>query len=816
MWKKEYTLRIVVPFVLFSALFSSASVFSLFGYISAVESELSRARNQLLASGNLLSANIEAGVRYAQIGIIRSAVEQSQSDKLISLSLLINEQGRVFASTSKRLEGRYLNDIPNFELGQFIQQNNRAFTIDSLPNEPYKLVYQIALSKQSQEHAVAALVDRLVLVADASDRIAKAQIQILKDVLIWFVISLLSAFVLWLLMLKAVVNPIYFLVKLSKSIAKTGANPPISPRYASKEFGLLDKAMREMADALLLAQDNYRQLYENNPATFLTIDSAGNIANINEYGASELGLCREEIIGRRASNLYFEEDQLTFEKHLAAIFDGDVTQQHWQLRLAPNGSMYKWVRDVGRRVEIDGKPHVLIVSQDVSDLYKLSSRLSYQASHDELTGLINRSEFARLVEAAIEKSQSHEQVHCVCFLDLDQFKIINDTCGHVAGDELLKQVSTLLQNAVRKDDMLARVGGDEFSLLLEFCEPKEAMEVIANVRTAITENRFNWEDKFFDIGISAGITVITAATKSLQTVLTEADSACYTAKNLGRNRTILFDDESREAKKTLTEMNWVTQINQSLDKPDGFVLYFQKIISLKPLEFNSFKGEVLIRMRDDDGSIVPPGAFLPSAERYNLAHKIDRWVVENTLKSLIHHKARLSGKWLVSINLSAQTISSSTSNQEILEILDNYQDFKQHICFEVTETVAMANFATATKFMSELRLRGFLLSLDDFGSGFSSFGYLKKMPVDFVKIDGMFIRNLASDTIDQAMVSSMNTIAHAIGKRTIAEFVEDETSLKVLKTLDVDFAQGYHFHKPEPLGSVLLSLGSKESLKGSA
>ena len=213
-------------------------------------------------------------------------------------------------------------------------------------------------------------------------------------------------------------------------------------------------------------------------------------------------------------------------------------------------------------------------------------------------------------------------------------------------------------------------------------------------------------------------------------------------------------------------------------------------------------------MQDKDGNIIPPGAFLPSAERYNLAHKIDSWVVENTLNTLKQHKAKLSGQWLISLNLSAQTISSSSSNKEILSILDEHQDFKQHICFEITETVAMANYATATKFMNELRYRGFLLSLDDFGSGFSSFGYLKKMPVDFVKIDGMFFRNLADDKIDQAMVSSMNNIAHAIGKRTIAEFVEDETSLKVLKELNVDFAQGYYFHKPEPLENILLTLES--------
>ena len=808
MWKKAVPLRLVIPLVLFSALFTSATIFSLFSYFSAVESELSRARKELLSSGNLLSANIEAGVRYAQVGIIRSAIEQSQSDKLIVLSFLLNEQDRIFSSTSKRLEGLFLDEIPDTKLARFILQNNRAFQLDALPDSPYTLVYQIALSKQSLEHEVASLVNKLVLVADVSSRVSDARKKILQEALIWLFISFGSSFILWFLMLKTVINPIYFLVKLSESIAKTSSKPPSSPHYASKELALLDNAMRDMASSLLAAQDNYRQLYESNPATFLTVDVSGSIVNINLYGLSELAMSRDEVIGMQAADLYFEEDQPVFKQHLAKTFNGQTTEKHWQLRQQPRDTMFKWVRDVARRVEIDGIPYVLVVSQDVSDLYKLSNRLSYQASHDELTGLINRSEFARLVEAAIEKSQTYNQEHCVCFLDLDQFKIINDTCGHSAGDELLKQIASILQNAVRKDDMLARVGGDEFSLLLESCKPKEAIEVIANVRKAITENRFSWKDNFFDIGISAGISVISSEVKSLQEVLTEADSACYTAKNQGRNRTILFDDESHAAKNTLSEMNWISQINQALENQNGFVLYLQKITNLKTSNSNNFKGEVLIRMQDKDGNIIPPGAFLPSAERYNLAHKIDRWVVENTLNTLKQHKAKLSGQWLISINLSAQTISSSSSNKQILSILDGHQDFKQHICFEITETVAMANYATATKFMNELRDRGFLLSLDDFGSGFSSFGYLKKMPVDFVKIDGMFIRNLANDKIDQAMVSSMNSIAHAIGKQTIAEFVEDETSLNVLKELNVDFAQGYYFHKPEPLNNVLLTLES--------
>jgi len=310
--------------------------------------------------------------------------------------MLLNDRGRIFSSTSKRLEGLFLDEIPDAKLARFIIQSNRAFQLDALPDAPYKLVYQIALSKQSLEHEVSALVDKLVLVADVSDRVYGARQQILKVALIWLSISLISSFILWILLLRTVIKPINFLVSLSESIAKSNSRPATSPHYASKEFAFLDNAMRDMASSLLIAQDNYRQLYESNPATFLTIDASGNITNINLYGISELDMNRDEIIGMHAADLYFEEDQAAFKQHLAETFNNKNTEMHWQLRLKPRDTMFKWVRDVARRVEIDGIPYVLVVSQDVSDLYKLSNRLSYQASHDELTGLINRSEFAQL------------------------------------------------------------------------------------------------------------------------------------------------------------------------------------------------------------------------------------------------------------------------------------------------------------------------------------------------------------------------------------------------------------------------------------
>ncbi len=800
-----------VPAVLFSLLFIGAALFTAVRYQTLLDEAKHSAHQRLLTSGNLLSANVESGVRYNEIGIVRSAIEQSQSDPLITLSLLLDRDERIFSSTSRALEGKYLAQVADDALRNHLRKINTSFSLQALDDGTNRLIYQLELFPQGQEHQVSNLVSRLILVADMTPTLQRVGYRTLNDALVWFIISLLVTLVIWWLLRRLIIRPSVNLVNVAEQLADPEQASPPPSTYASEEFCQMDKALRSMAQRLTQMQASYRTLYENNPATFLTVDRDGMVVSINRFGLEMTGLRKEEIIGHSANLLYCEEDRDQFSQHLTKAFDHPYKQHHWQLRHQPREGMYRWVRDVARCIEMDDEICVLIVSQDVSDLYKLSNRLSYQAKHDTLTGLINRSEFSRLLDAAIEKAGTQGTRHCVCLLDLDQFKIVNDTCGHEAGDELLKQVAALLHQAVRKDDILARLGGDEFALLLENCPPNQALEVVANIRATIMNNRFSWGDKFFDIGVCAGITTIDSNTRSNQQLLSEADSACYTAKNLGRNRSIVFDDKDSAAQDTLDEMNWFNVINKALDTGEGFILYLQRIHGLDIKNQNLFKGEILLRMKDNHGQIIPPGNFLPAAERYHLAHKVDMWVVRETLATLQHYATYLPAEWVISINLSAQSISDLDTGHEIIASLKKYPQFKHRLCFEVTETVAMANFASASSFMRRLKDEGYTLSLDDFGSGFSSFGYLKNMPVDYVKIDGMFIRNIAEDKIDQAMVASMNGIAHAIGKATVAEFVENQESVDILRALDVDYGQGYFFHKPQALVDVLQELRFKRA-----
>ncbi len=789
---------------------TGTAIFTALRYDALISHAVEEAKQRVLTSGNLLSAGIEAGVRYNLVGIVRSAIEQGQTDPLIQFSMLVDSNNRIFSSNRRGLEGQQINELADTSLQRHLLRTNKPFSVTTLQGERPRLVYVSRLSRLSQEHQVSNLVDRLVVVADISRPIEAAKHSAFLSALIWFSISLFITLIIWLALRWLVIQPARALTHTADRLADPDSPAPPSNNFHSQEFGHLEHSLFAMAKQLTQLQQSYRTLYENNPAIFLTVNARGELTNINRFGQEVTGLSRNELIGQRASILYCEEDQLYFEEHLRRAFAAPQKTHHWQLRHQPKDGMYRWVRDVARCIEIDNQTNALIVSQDVSDLYKLSRRLSYQASHDSLTGLINRNEFAGLLEAAIEKTRAQSVQHCVCFLDLDQFKIVNDTCGHHAGDELLKHISGVLHHAIRKDDILARLGGDEFGLLLENCSGAQAREVVSNARAAVLKERFCWEDTFFDIGISAGITIIDTDTASSQQVLSEADSACCAAKNLGRNRTIVFNDDNSAARETLDEMNWFNQINKALEASDLFLLYIQRIHDLNNDHSPVFKGEILLRMRSAEGGIIAPGAFLPAAERYHLAHKVDVWVVKHTLSTLDAHRHILPEDWVISINLSAHTISDAETGKLIFAELKKFPQFKQRICFEVTETVAMANYASASLFMTTLKDEGYSLSLDDFGSGFSSFGYLKNMPVDYVKIDGMFVRNIANDRIDQAMVSSMNSIAHAIGKATIAEFVEDQASVDILKTLDVDYAQGYFFHKPQPLVEVLTAF-SEES-----
>lgn len=449
----------------------------------------------------------------------------------------------------------------------------------------------------------------------------------------------------------------------------------------------------------------------------------------------------------------------------------------------------------------------VLAFRDVSDIVGMTRQMVYQTGHDTLTGLRSRQAFETCLGKALDSAKRERAQHVLCYLDLDQFKVVNDTCGHRAGDHLLRQLTTLLYASVRSTDMLSRLGGDEFGIILQNCSMDTACQVAENLRRAIKDFRFTWHEKSFHLGVSIGLVPITATTRHLPELLSAADFACYTAKEQGRNRMHVYQPDDKAVTQRHGEMQWVHRISRALAE-GRFCLYQQSIVALSQHEAGCVHAEVLLRMVDEQGDLVPPMAFIPAAERYNLMPAIDRWVVRQTLETMAQERrAETSEPHLVppilAINLSGQSLGDNGFREFVIAQLQQSGVSGERICFEITETAAIANLSRAIQFIVSLREIGCRFALDDFGSGLSSFAYLKKLPVDYLKIDGSFVKGMLEDPIDTAMVKSINQIGHVMGIQTIAEFVENDAIISRLKTIGVDYAQGYAIDKPKPLEPAL-------------
>ncbi len=458
----------------------------------------------------------------------------------------------------------------------------------------------------------------------------------------------------------------------------------------------------------------------------------------------------------------------------------------------------------------------VIVIHDVTDRFKLMQQLSHQAVHDPLTQLTNRTGFELKLSEALKSAAEDSGVeHAICYMDLDQFKIVNDTCGHSAGDELLRQIAVQLKRHVRKGDTLARLGGDEFGLLLSCCPLSKAAEIAEKIRHSVEAFRFSWEGKSFSVGVSIGIAPVDGSPGSnAVTVLSIVDQACYIAKSKGRNRVHTYQPGDSESSRWHSEMQWVPHIHQAMD--DGhFMLMAQPIVSVGQEAETSKHYEILLRMKGANGNLISPGSFLPAAERYDLMGVLDRWVVGHAIDMLalaLGGNPKLAGS-IFGINISGAVLTDNDLLVYVKEALDRYSLPPSLLCFEITETVAIANFTHANRFVSELKDIGCRFALDDFGSGFASFSYLKTLPVDYLKIDGSFVRHLAENEVDHTMVDIINQLGHVMGLETIAEFVENGEILESLQRIGVDYAQGYHVGRPIPLQDVFYGEGSEQGLQ---
>jgi len=436
----------------------------------------------------------------------------------------------------------------------------------------------------------------------------------------------------------------------------------------------------------------------------------------------------------------------------------------------------------------------VMVFQDVSHERKLSRQLSYQASHDMLTGLLNRRMFEELLEDLLLNIEVEDRHHALCYLDLDQFKIVNDTCGHVAGDELLRQLADLLKTCIREGDVLARLGGDEFGLLLENCALEKATEVAEKIRQTVKDFRFAWQDRSFEIGVSIGLVGINAENMQLASVLSSADMACYAAKDMGRNRVHVYEPSDAMLAERHGQMHWAGRITKALQE-HRMVLFMQPVEFIQDPGASTEHCEILLRMRDEQGVVIRPDSFIPAAERYNLMPAIDRWVVRQVFENMSVICCNSKDK-VVAVNLSGTSLVDEGLLEYIIDMAEKHHTNLNRICFEITETAAISNLAKAGQFMQALKARGCRFSLDDFGSGLSSFTYLKNLPVDYIKIDGSFVVDMINDPIDRAMVDAIVRVGHVMNVQVIAEWVENEETLSLLKEMGVDYVQGYHLGVP--------------------
>ena len=571
---------------------------------------------------------------------------------------------------------------------------------------------------------------------------------------------------------------------------------------------IADITDKKLADAQLFAEKEQAQVtLASIGDAVITTNSAGIVDYFNPVAEELTGWQSAEAKGQQIESVFKVIDENTREEAFDSI--EMVLRTGRALSVSSN---FVLVRRDGAEVLINKSAApirdrsgqvtgIVMVFHDVSRERQYAARLSYQASHDALTGLINRQEFENRLSLALKSATRFRRNHSLLYLDLDQFKVVNDTCGHAAGDDLMRRIGALLHGRLREGAVLARLGGDEFGVLLENCPLEHATRIAEDLLRTVNEFRFSWMAMPFTVGVSIGVVCISEGAFTLEEVLRAADTACYMAKENGRNRVSVFRADDSEVSSRQGEMEWVARIQRALDE-GRLRLFSQQIVNLRQSAKQSTHCEILLRMLDERGKLVPPAVFIPAAEKYGLMPALDRWVVTRAFEnyaSLIK-KGRAIPIQTCSINLSGKSIGD-----------DSFLDFLRTqaavagvpysaFCFEVTETAAVANLPKAVHFIEQLRALGCRFSLDDFGAGMSSFGYLKHLPVDYLKIDGGFVKNMLDDPIDKAMVEAINDIGHVMGKKTIAEFVENKEVLDSLREIGVDYAQGFGVSKPVPFG----------------
>jgi len=564
----------------------------------------------------------------------------------------------------------------------------------------------------------------------------------------------------------------------------------------------------------------------------ITADTSGKIIWMNPVAEEMVGWSTSKASGRPLNDVfkivYEDTRELAPNPVLNCLQEDRVVGMSQDTVLVSATGEERWIEQSAAPIRCDDAElyGAVLIFHDVTDQRKLATEMIWRATHDSLTGLLNRSEFEASLRRLFEELGEGESSHALLYIDLDQFKIVNDSCGHGAGDNLLRQVGQLLLQILRMDDMLVRLGGDEFAVIIENCSTDTAMLVAREICSRMDEYRFVYESHRFRIGVSIGLVPIDNTWDDVSAITRAADAACYAAKEAGRNRVHLWCDTDHGLQQRRIETRWATRLETALDN-DGFELFAQRVDALstatpahdllsavKDTSFVQRQGhhaEVLLRMKGEGDALILPGAFLPAAERYNLIYRVDQWVLMQVVAWLEFHRENMNLDRLW-INLSGQSVGDKRFQAETLAQLQTAGPaICRSLCFEITETAAVVNISDTILFINALKKLNVKVALDDFGAGASSFGYLKTLPVDYLKIDGQFVRNLTTDSLDKAAVRSFIEVAQVMNIKTVAEFVETPDVLAQLRIMGVDYAQGWLLHKPAPLAD-LIRLDTPESV----
>lgn len=752
-----------------------------------------------------LAVNAPSWLLSRDLNALNELLSSLASVKHLNLGLIMDANGKVLAATDTSLFNVTLSDSPSTKLlapllnGQSEHQLWHDGLIDSIS--------AIAISGKNIGYA------RVII--DAAPMQLELNAVARKGIIYTLIAIALGGLLAWLTVRK-VTYRLHMLSQAADNISAGNLDIAL-PNYAgrdeiarlARDFGQMTLALkqnsleRDQAEAALYTEKERALVtLQSIGDAVITTDIEGIVEFLNPVAESLTGWRNEEAIGQdlpQVFNIISEKTRLPLENPVdkALFYNGTVALANHTI-LIRRDLHEVHIEDSAAPIR-DRAGHILgvvLVFHDVGEKRKLSNQLSFQATHDALTGLINRSEFEHQLEDLLDGASRQHTEHALLYLDLDQFKVVNDTCGHSAGDELLRQLTARIQSRVRESDTFARLGGDEFGILLENCPLHQAIQLANVLLDEVKSFHFSWLDKSFSVGVSIGLVSINDNSGSSARVLSAADAACYAAKDKGRNRVQVYSQDDIEMAERHGEMHWVARIAKALED-QRFRLYYQPIVPIQSAAHEQQQHfEVLLRMLDENHKLVPPGAFIHAAERYNMMVEIDRWVVSNVFKWLLAHADR---PVICAINLSGQSVNDERFLAFLIDQIKASGVARQKLCFEITETAAISNLTKANNFIRTVKSLGCSFSLDDFGSGMSSFSYLKHLPVDYLKIDGSFVRDMVSDPIDCAMVESINHIGHVMGIKTIAEFVENQAILDKLRSIGVDYVQGYSIAKPGPL-----------------